>query len=159
MTADDLEARLKRVEDVQAIKDLRARYCFAVDEGRWDDLIAMFTEDAEVNMLGTAKGRAELLPYFRDFVSGSLDNMWHFVHNETIRVDGDHAAGEAMVEVPCVADGQPRIIAAKYYDEFERVDGQWLFKKRSSRSITTPLTTTDGSRSTSRRKHDDLGEG
>ena len=49
MSAEDLaaiEARLRRLEDIEAIKRLKARYCAACDDGYDPDrLAALFTED------------------------------------------------------------------------------------------------------------------
>lgn len=132
MTQDEFEARLRRVEDRLDIGELRARYCFAVDEGRWDDLVDLFTEDARVNMLGQAEGRDNLRTYFSEWVMGQVDHMWHYVHNEWVEIDGDRAYGQAMVEMPYIAGGEPYIVAAKYEDEFERVDGKWLFSSRAT---------------------------
>jgi ketosteroid isomerase-like protein len=131
-----LEERIQRVEDELAIRQLRSRYSYAVDERRWDELVELFAEDAVVSMMGKAEGRAELLPYFRDFIGGSLQHMWHFIHNQTVEIDGDTAAGNAMVEMKCVVDGEPRIVGAKYLDTFVKVDGTWLFQSRYTSETT-----------------------
>ena len=41
MTAVDLEARVRRLEDLHEIGQ-RARYCQYLDDGRWDELGELF---------------------------------------------------------------------------------------------------------------------
>ena len=42
-----LESRIQRLEDIEAIKQLKARYCGLCDDGYpADDLAELFTEDA-----------------------------------------------------------------------------------------------------------------
>ena len=44
---ENLEARLRALEDREAIRELRATYCFLVDDGRFDELVDdWFTADA-----------------------------------------------------------------------------------------------------------------
>ena len=43
----DLEARLRAVEDRDAIRELTARYCFHAVRGDAEQITALFTDDAE----------------------------------------------------------------------------------------------------------------
>ena len=44
---DPLAARLRRIEDRLALHDLVARYCVLIDDDRFDDLAALFTDDVD----------------------------------------------------------------------------------------------------------------
>ena len=44
-TEPDLAARVTRLEDLEAIRALDARYCRHLDDGNWDDRMALFTDD------------------------------------------------------------------------------------------------------------------
>ena len=131
-----LDERLQRLEDTQAIHELRAKYSYAADERRWDDLVDLFAEDATVSMSGSATGHPELLSYFRDGIGGRIEYMWHFLHNETVEIAGDSASGNAMLEMHCVVNGEPRVVAAKYVDTFTKVDGDWKFQSRFTSDTT-----------------------
>ena len=51
---EDLEARLRALEDREAIRELRATYCFLVDDGRFDELVdGCFTDDARCDFGAT----------------------------------------------------------------------------------------------------------
>ncbi|UUZ60343.1 nuclear transport factor 2 family protein [Nocardioides sp. B-3] len=73
MTDDlDLAARVRRLEDLHAIGQLRAHYCRALDDGRWDDLVDLFTPDGAFVGLSTARGHDELRTFFADLREGPL---------------------------------------------------------------------------------------
>ncbi len=73
MTLEELEARVRRLEDTEQIKKLKATYCFLCDAGLEDErnreeLMAHFSADARVDFgLGPAsvfEGREGLEIFF-----------------------------------------------------------------------------------------------
>jgi uncharacterized protein (TIGR02246 family) len=128
---DDVLARLRRLEDVHEIGQLRARYCQYLDDARWPELADLFTEDGAFIGLATARGRAELREFFAGLQEGPLTAWWHFSVNETIEVTGDVAAGDTWLYQPCVVEGEAQIAAGRYRDRLARQpDGHWLFAER-----------------------------
>lgn len=128
---NDLEARVRRLEDAHAIGQLRARYCQYLDDGRWDELAALFTPDGAFVGLSTARGRDELRVFFAGLQEGALTAWWHFSANETVSIDGDDAEGETWLFQPCVVEGEPHVAAGRYHDLIRRQpDGTWLFVER-----------------------------
>lgn len=126
----DLEARIKRLEDVHEIGQLRARYCQYLDDGRWDELADLFTEHGRFVGVSTATGRSELRTFFADLQSGPLTAWWHFSANETVTVDGDAANGETWLYQPCVVEGEAHVAAGRYTDSMVRQGERWLFSER-----------------------------
>ena len=53
-----LTARVRALEDREAIKELDARYCRYLDEGQWHRLGECFTEDGVFDGLSRIEGRA-----------------------------------------------------------------------------------------------------
>ena len=125
---------MRRLEDLHAIGQLRAHYCQALDDGRWDDLVDLFTPDGAFVGLSTARGHDELRTFFADLQDGPLSAWWHFSSNETIDLVGTpaHAAtGATWLDQPCVVDGRAHIAAGRYQDEMVRGDdGRWRFAER-----------------------------
>ncbi len=132
MSTTDLEARIRRLEDIEDIRQLRARYCQYLDDGRWDELAELFTAGGAFVGLSTVRGRDQLREFFADLQRGSLSAWWHFSSNETVTVDGDRAWGQTWLHQPCVVDGESHIAAGRYRDEIVREsDGVWRFAERA----------------------------
>jgi hypothetical protein len=54
------------VEDKEAIRELLHRYCFYMDEGRFTELAALFTDDGEwIAPYRTAKGPADIAAWLQ----------------------------------------------------------------------------------------------
>ncbi|MFP5071916.1 nuclear transport factor 2 family protein [Pseudonocardia nantongensis] len=124
----DLEQRIARLEALEAIRDLDARYCRALDDGDWDTLVSLFTEDGEFVGLSRASGPAGLRSFFSGLADAGLTAFWHHVTNLEITLDGpDSARARSFLWQPCVQDGVPHIAAGRYTDALRRVDGHWRY--------------------------------
>ncbi len=69
MTLDDIDRRLRAIEDIEEIKRLKARYCSYCDDNYNADSIAnLFTEDAiwDGGIRGTAEGRDDRLSHLHN---------------------------------------------------------------------------------------------
>ncbi|WP_200959221.1 nuclear transport factor 2 family protein [Nocardioides sp. Soil796] len=129
-----VEERLRRMEDLHELQQLRAHYCQHLDSGRWDELVELFTPDGAFVGLSTARGRTGLREFFSNLQSGSLSAWWHFSSNETLEVDGDRATGQTWLLQPCVVDRQSQLAAGRYVDTMVRCeDGRWRFEERAVR--------------------------
>jgi uncharacterized protein (TIGR02246 family) len=124
----DLERRIARLEDLEAIRDLDARYCRALDDGDWDTLVSLFTDDGEFVGLSRAHGHDELRRFFAELADAGLTAFWHHVTNLEITLEGpDAARARSFLWQPCVQDGTPHIAAGRYTDALRRVDGTWRY--------------------------------
>ena len=59
MSTTDIERRLQALEDIEAIKKLKIRYCHCADAQDYPGFASLFTEDAvwEGGAFGHAEGR------------------------------------------------------------------------------------------------------
>lgn len=124
----DMETRMTHIEDRIAISELRARYCFLVDQGRAQEAVDLFTEDGEFHgPRNSYRGREEHLRHYSDH---TLSAMWHFVTNEIIEIRGLSATGQCYCSMPCVFNGESYVCACQYDDLLSKEDGHWKFKSR-----------------------------
>lgn len=129
--SESLESRIARLEDLHELQQLRARYCQYLDDGRWEDLTGLFTEDGAFIGLSTARGKAEMLEFFPKLNATTVTSWWHFSANETLELDGDTATGETWLLQPCVVEGEAQIAAGRYRDRMSKgSDGVWRFDER-----------------------------
>lgn len=128
---DTLESRVRRLEDLHELQQLRARYCQLLDDGKWQQLAELFTADGAFVGLSTARGREGLVSFFSGLVQGEPTAWWHFSSNETLELDGDRATGQTWLYQPCVVDGVAHVAAGRYDDIMVRDgDGAWRFEQR-----------------------------
>ena len=127
----DLERRIRALEDIEAIKRLKYRYADACDRGYDADALAdLFTEDAvwDGGLFGRYEGREAIRQFFQG-VSSEIVFALHYMMNPIIDVDGDQARGAWYLFQTCTfAEGNTAIWGAARYDEhYRRVDGGWKF--------------------------------
>lgn len=133
MNLEDLAHRLQVLEDTEAIKRLKARYCAFCDDGYDPDGIAnLFTEDGvwdSGDTFGKCEGRVAIRKFF---VAGpkQLPFAMHYVMNPVIEVEGDTASGTWYLFQACTfAKGNQAVWgAAKYDDKYVKVNGEWKFR-------------------------------
>ena len=131
MTADTLEQRIRRLEDLEAIRRLKVAYAAACDNGYdAEALAAMFTEEAvwDGGFIGRSEGREAIRAFFR----GShrrLKFARHHVTNPSIEVDGDSATATWYLLQACTyLDGDEAVWgSATYHDRYSRVGSEWKF--------------------------------
>jgi uncharacterized protein (TIGR02246 family) len=131
-----VEARLARLEARAQIEELRANYCYHVDDADGEAFASLFAEDAllDFGSAGTYAGREELRDFVESVVPDHYEFIVHMVHNPVIRVDGDSATGRWYFEAPATTtDGEDVWIQGRYDDEYARVDGEWLFAAVTAR--------------------------
>ena len=131
MSDHSIEERLRVLEDVEAIRLLKARYARHCDDDyHADSLAPLFTSQAvwDGGLLGRFEGRSAI----HAFVSGAAKVMpfaIHHVTNPEIHVTGDEATGRWLLWQPCIhAEGDQALwMAGHYADRYRRVDGEWRF--------------------------------
>lgn len=123
-----LEERLAVLADKDEIRELTARYCFAVADGDADAIVGLFTADGAFKTRGrTVSGTAELQAFY-DTVAGTPPRP--YIQNHVIDVSGDEASGRCGVEIRMVHKGEAYTVAGHYFDRYRRVDGRWRFAER-----------------------------
>jgi hypothetical protein len=135
----NIESRVQRLEDIEAIRQLKALYCSCVDVGwkgespdRKAKLIDdVFAADIVFEVL-TAEGFSDRF-VGRDEVRERYDSAIapfpfgvHYTMNPIIEVDGDTAKGRWPVLVPLIdPDGNAKWFSGKYIEEYTREAAGW----------------------------------
>ncbi len=136
MNLAELEKRVRVLEDIEAIRNLKARYAAYCDDGYNADKIAeLFTEDAvwESDTLGRYEGREAVREFFRG-VSGTFSFAIHYYMNPHIEVNGDTAKARWYMIMPCImADTNAAAwLAGIDEEEYVRVNSDWKFSRKSN---------------------------
>ena len=126
--------RLQRLEDIEAIRTLKYRYCQACDDDHNPQKLApLFTPDAvwEASSMSRAEGREAIAALLGALgKSGTIRNSAHNAINPIIDVEGDQAKGEwrlIMLYTGITATGElhyTRIIGW-YREQYRRTEDGW----------------------------------
>ena len=135
---ESLEQRIQKLEDIEAIKQLKARYCQACDDDHNPERVAACFIETGLwegrNFNVHARGHAAIERYIGGVrASGRIRNSAHMVFNPIITPVGDRATGHwrfTMQYTGNRADGgvQYHRIIGFYEEEYVREGGQWLFE-------------------------------
>ena len=130
----ELEKRIKRLEDLEAIRDLPRRYAHLVWQGKALETVELFSIDGAVDLGpndgGRIVGRENLRAIYSEKV-GTDEMMLHpFVHNHIIDLQGDTASGTAYLDLRCTKEGESLMGSGFYEDQYLREEGRWKFKER-----------------------------
>ena len=123
------------VEEKDAIRELLAEYCFRLDDGRFEEMAALFTDAGSWDTaFGKATGRPAIAELARSIRARSSDQRprgIHLVTNIAIALDGQNARVRSNWTVVQNSPEGPKIgSGGAYYDELVKEAGEWRFRHR-----------------------------
>jgi uncharacterized protein (TIGR02246 family) len=132
--AMSIEARLDRLESLDAIRQLPAKYALALDMRDMDAMVNLFVADVRVGK--DASGRQALRAYMDRTLRSPFTGTSHHIGGHIIEFDDpDHAHGICYSknehETP-VENGPDEwvIMQMLYADDYVREGGRWHFARR-----------------------------
>jgi uncharacterized protein (TIGR02246 family) len=138
-SAETIEERLQRLEDLEEIRRLFDDYKRTLDGKDFAAYAELFSSQGEF-VAGElrAKGRAEI----QALVEGMLGNLltaerggdFHVMANPSLTVDGDSASAELVWLYVVRGEGDRPLLAkyGHYEDELVREEGRWRFLRRAA---------------------------
>lgn len=131
-TASDVKAetRLDRLESIEEIRQLVARYALALDTRNFDDMVELFVADVQVGR--DEYGRDNLRKWFVKTMMNTKSSI-HFVGNHIIDLDAeDHNQARGVVYCRDELDRGDIWIVGKiqYWDSYVRQGRTWYFRRR-----------------------------
>jgi hypothetical protein len=128
-----MDPNLQELLDKQAINDVIARYCRALDWLDEESLITVFWSDAVIDHGYFQGSGEEFIPVVMKIERANL-RRWHFCGNTIIHVDRNLATSETygLAQATNRQDDtlMDTIIAGRYLDQFEKREGVWRILKR-----------------------------
>jgi uncharacterized protein (TIGR02246 family) len=122
------------LEDKDAIRELMAAYCQALDACRFAEVASLFAEDGIwTTDYGEAQGRAKIEQMLSSIVprKGEGPQRKHYITNIIIKVDGDSAKSVSDYLI-IREDGKNLIpvMGGTYKDQWIRREGKWWFIRK-----------------------------
>jgi len=131
----NLEQRIRRLEDRDAIRNLIARYGRLVDERDIAGVGMLFTRDGSFRSVDgkiASTGRDSVIEQFhkRYAVLGPSNHFTHDMFIELDDTDPDLASGWVNSHAEVVRNGVALWAALRYHDRYRREEGVWRFHVR-----------------------------
>jgi uncharacterized protein (TIGR02246 family) len=122
-------------DEKDAIRELMARYCHALDACEFSEVACLFTEDGEwTTTYGRACGRAQIETLLASVVPkpGQGPQRKHYITNTIVTLAGEgraNARSDYLVirESP---GGLIPVMGGTYLDTFVKCDGGWRFARK-----------------------------
>jgi hypothetical protein len=122
-------------DDIEAIKQLKARYFRLMDTKDWDGMAQVFAPDVQIDMTGedgtVHTSVADFMPYLRQNIADVV--TVHHGHMPEITLLSETTARGiwAMEDKLWWPEGSPLVHLhgyGHYHETYEKVDGQWRIK-------------------------------
>jgi len=127
--AEDVARRLDRLESLEEIRQLVARYALALDMRDLDALCGLFPEDVQVGR--GRRGRPALKAWFDETLRSQFTGTAHVTGNHVIELRGpDRAAGVVYSRNEHETGEQWIQMTMLYVDDYERLAERWYFRRR-----------------------------
>ncbi|HEY6623728.1 MAG TPA: nuclear transport factor 2 family protein [Acidimicrobiales bacterium] len=136
-------------DDIEAIKQLKARYFRLMDTKDWDGLATVFADDVHIDMTGeggvVTESVDEYMPFIRQVIGDVI--TVHQGHMPEITLTSPTTATGiwALEDRLWWPEGSPissMHAFGHYHETYERFDGEWYIKTmtltRLHRLVTTP---------------------
>ena len=126
---DAITDRLDRLESLDAIRQLAAKYALSLDMRDLDAHVNLFAADIRVSREKT--GRAYLKRWLDDTLRLQFTGTAHHIGNHIIEFDdADHAHGVVYSKNEHETGDEWVIMQMLYWDNYERIDDVWYFRRR-----------------------------
>jgi len=135
MTDVVLAAKIAKLEDREAIRNLCSRYSLAVDDHDFNTLETLFAPDTLygwVDQPPQAVGRAATIELLRSRI-GPSGPSFHVNHDMIVdwdENDADRATGVVFCHAEVIPAGKQLKGAIRYRDTYVKIDGKWMFGSR-----------------------------
>jgi uncharacterized protein (TIGR02246 family) len=129
-----IEERLRRLEDLEQIRQLFVDYVRYLDAGDFAAYAQLFAEQGEVLLgpLGSATGPRAIRSLLERALGNQSRGTRHIIANPNVEVNGDQATAEVVwLFLAREHDGRPAVgMLGRHRDALIREHGQWRFRRR-----------------------------
>lgn len=137
------------MDDVEAIRRLKARYFRTMDTKDWAAMRAVFTDDVVIDTTDSGGGVVTGADAFMDFLRETLADVVtvHHGHMPEIEVTSPTTATGiwALEDRLRWPDGSELVGFGHYHEAYERVDGAWRIKSSRLTRLRMDFTAGSGS--------------
>jgi hypothetical protein len=113
------------MDDIEAIKQLKARYFRTMDIKDWGAMRQVFTDDVVVDTSSSGGGVVSGADEFMTFLQDAIGDVMTVHHGHMPEIELTSPTMEDMLRWP---DGSEMHGYGHYHEIYEKTDGQWRIK-------------------------------
>lgn len=126
---ESLLKRIERLESIEEIRQLIAKYSLSLDMRDLDAHVNLFAEDIQVSR--DKHGRSHLKRWLDDTLRLQFTGTSHQTGNHIIEFDDENNAKGIVYSKNEHETGDEWVIMQMiYWDNYQRIDGRWYFRRR-----------------------------
>lgn len=129
---DITDTQIKELLDREQIRDLVHRYCWAVDRDTLEEVMALFHEECNLELVPGRRygGREATTKWYGVYMQNRMEVLRHLIHNQVITVTGDTATSKSYFDAVGDLKGESITVAGFYEDTLLRVNNEWKFTEK-----------------------------
>jgi ketosteroid isomerase-like protein len=123
---------LARLHDWIQARQVLYRYCFAVDMGSVEDVMALFTDDCELEIVPGKlyRGREAVWQWYETLTTKRMEVLRHLAHNQVLDISGQSALSKSYWDAVGDLKGEAMLAAGLYEDVLRKLHGEWKLAKK-----------------------------
>ena len=125
-------SQVRELLDREHIRDLVHRYCWAVDRGTLEEVMALFHNECNLALVPGKRylGREATYKWYNVYMQNRMEVLRHLIHNQVITVNGDTATSKSYFDAVGDLKGESITVAGFYEDTLLRVNEEWKFTEK-----------------------------
>jgi hypothetical protein len=126
------DSQVRELLDREHIRDLVHRYCWAVDCGTLEEVMALFHNECNLALVPGKHylGREATSKWYSVYMQNRMEVLRHLIHNQVITVNGDTATSKSYFDAVGDLKGESITVAGFYEDTLLRVNEEWKFTEK-----------------------------
>jgi ketosteroid isomerase-like protein len=132
-------------DDIEAIKQLKGRYCRLMDSKEWAAMRQLFTDDVVMDTTASGGDVQEGADAFMEYLQGAIGDVVtvHHCHTPEIEVVSESEATGvwAMEDMLRWPDGTELHGYGHYHEAYAKVDGAWRIRSSTLTRLRMDFTT------------------
>jgi len=118
--------------DREKIREAVHRYCFAVDRGTLDQVMALFDDQCDLELVPGKRypGREAVNKWYDAYMRSRMGVLRHLIHNQVIELSGNEASSKSYFDAVGDLKGESIVVAGFYEDRLRKHGAEWKFSEK-----------------------------
>ena len=125
-------SQLAELIDREKIREVVHRYCFAVDRGTLEQVMALFDGECDLELVPGKRyrGRDAVHKWYDAYMRTRMGVLRHLIHNQVIELGGNEAASKSYFDAVGDLKGESIVVAGFYEDRLRKRGAEWKFAEK-----------------------------